>query len=369
MRNRRLLLVLTVVAITAAACGASSPSTTSPAASTTLAAAAGPGEVFDKTVCAGDSGEIVGRGATFPAPLYQQWIKDYNALCPSVTITYDPQGSGAGITAITQKAVDFGASDAPMKDDEVAKVPGGRILHLPTTLGGIVLAFNLPGVTSLKLTPATVCGIFLGRITMWNDPQLTGDNPGLPATAVVAVHRADSSGTTNAFTTWLTATCPDWKGGPGAAKEFKGPGGVAGKGNDGVADGVKQNPGGLGYVELNYAQQNDITVAQVRNKAGSFVTPSSDAISAAFASLAYPDDLRFTNPDPGGAAAYPIVSATWILEYPRIEDRTKAAAFTHFMAFVHSKDAQAKAAQLGYAPLPTQLLEKAQKAVQTIQAG
>jgi phosphate transport system substrate-binding protein len=225
---------------------------------------------FATAASAADKLLINGAGATFPFPLYSKWFSDYNKVNPDVQINYQSIGSGGGIKQITEKTVDFGASDAPMSDAEMAKAPG--IQHIPTVMGAVVIVANLPGVKELKLTPETVAGIFLGKITKWNDPALAKLNKGLPDAAITVAHRSDGSGTTAVFTDYLAKVSPDWKSGPGQGKSVSWPVGLGGKGNEGVTGIVKQTEGAVGYVELAYANQNKLTPAELKNKAGAFVT-------------------------------------------------------------------------------------------------
>ena len=241
-------------------------------------------------------------------------------------------GSGAGIKAITQQTVDFGASDAAMKDADIAALPSGtKILHVPTALGAVVIIFNVPGVTSLNLDAQNVADIFLGNIKTWNDPKIAANNAGaaLPNTPVLVVHRSDGSGTTNAFTSYLSAVSPDWKSQVGAGTDVKWPTGIGAKGNDGVAGGVKQNAGGVGYVELNYATQAQIPMANLKNATGTFVTPSTAGVTAAAATQAstFPADARQAPIiNAPGADSYPIASYTYLLVYLDQKDATKGQA-------------------------------------------
>ena len=241
---------------------------------------------------AADTTLINGAGATFPFPIYSKWFSEYNKAHPNVQINYQSIGSGGGIKQITAKTVDFGASDAPMGSEELLKAPG--IQHIPTVMGAVVVIHNAPGVQDLKLTPETVAGIFLGKITQWNDPAIAAQNKGakLPNLQIVVAHRSDGSGTTAVFTDYLAKVSPEWKSGPGAGKSVNWPTGLGGKGNEGVTGIVKQTEGGIGYVELAYANQNKLPVAELKNKAGAFVKPSLESVSAAAAQAQMPDDYR-----------------------------------------------------------------------------
>lgn len=317
---------------------------------------------------------IQGAGATFPAPLYQSWFETYGGLYPNVKIDYQAVGSGAGIKAITQQTVDFGASDAAMKDEEIAALPSGaRILHIPTALGAVVVIYNLPGVTTLNLDAPNIADIFLGSITNWNDPKIAANNPGvtLPDKPVLVVHRSDGSGTTNAFTSYLSAVSPDWKSKVGAGKEVNWPTGIGAKGNDGVAGGVRQNDGGVGYVELNYASQANISSANVKNAAGNFVPGSTAGATAAADSVAadFPADARQAPIiNAAGAATYPIASYTYLLVYQDQADAIKGQALVAFIAWALT-DGQAAEEALGYAPLPAAVQAKALASLRTITSG
>ncbi len=307
---------------------------------------------------------LQGAGATFPAPLYQVWFETYGEQHPNVRIDYQAIGSGGGIKAITEGTVDFGASDAPMKDDEIAKLPPGRsILHVPTALGAVVVIVNLPGVDGVQLDGQNVADLFLGTIRKWNDPKIAANNPGvtLPDRDVVVVHRSDGSGTTNAFTTYLAAVSDAWKNGPGAGKEVAWPTGIGAQGNDGVAGGVKQSEGAVGYVELNYAEQAKLTSAKLKNADGAFVAGSTAGVTAAADAAAadFPADLRQAPIINGpGAETYPIASYTYLLLDTEMRDADKAAALVAFVAWAIT-DGQSAEGELGYAPLPKAVQEKA----------
>src|SRR5215470_10538339 len=223
---------------------------------------------------------ITGAGATFPFPLYSKWFSDYNKLHPDVQINYQSIGSGGGIKQITEKTVDFGASDAPMSDEEMSKAP--NIQHIPTVLGAVVIVYNLPGITEpLRFSPETIAGIFLGKATKWTDASIARDNPSakLPDTPITVVHRSDGSGTTYVWTDYLSKVAPDWKSGPGTGKSVNWPVGLGGKGNEGVTGVVKQTEGAIGYVELAYANQNKLAPAVLKNHAGAWVKASLESVS------------------------------------------------------------------------------------------
>ena len=298
---------------------------------------------------------VTGAGATFPAPLYSKWFSDYNHKAPDIQINYQAIGSGGGIKQITEKTVDFGASDAPMSDEELKKASG--LQHIPTVMGAVVLVFNVPGVKALKLRPETLAGIFLGKIVNWNDPALAKDNKGLPDAAIAVAHRSDGSGTTAVFTDYLAKVSPDWKSGPGAGKSVSWPTGLGGKGNDGVTGIVKQTEGAIGYVELAYANQNKLPVAELRNHDGYFTAARLDTVSAAAIHVEVPDDYRVSLTDAPGKSAYPIAAITYLLVYRDQADAAKGAALLEFLWWAEH-EGQKSAAGLDYAPLPKPLVEK-----------
>lgn len=258
---------------------------------------------------------LLGAGATFPYPLYAKWFHVYHQKT-GIKVNYQAIGSGGGIRQILARTVDFGASDAPMNEEELAKAPG-KILHLPMAIGAVVIAYNVPGVPSgMKLTPEVLADIFLGKIKKWNDPRITKLNPGIkfPNMKIIVVHRSDGSGTTFNFTYYLAKNSPEWKKRVGYGKAVRWPTGVGGKGNEGVTGYVKQLPGAIGYLELAYAKQNHLPVAAIRNRAGKFVFPTLESISAA-AKVQIPPDTRVLIVDTDAADGYPISAMTWILVY------------------------------------------------------
>jgi phosphate transport system substrate-binding protein len=354
------LLVVAAFGLITAGCGGTDETTTTTAAAGTATTAAS-----TDTTAAALKADLNGAGATFPQPVYVEWIGAFQTANPDITINYQGVGSGAGIEQLTAQTVDFGASDAYMKDEEItaaeAARSGATVMHIPTVFGAIVLAHNLPGVEDLKLDSDTLANIFLGTITQWDDAAIKALNPDatLPSEAIQTVHRSDSSGTTNAFTKYLTAVNADWKAGPGAGKEITWPVGVGGKGNDGVAAVVKQTEGSIGYVELAYAVQNDMTMAQMKNKSGNFVTPTLESTSAAAEGIEIPEDLNLTVSDSANAEAYPIVTVTYILAYDKMPDANKAAALKAFLTWALGDDGTAIAEELGYAPLPSALKDAA----------
>jgi len=299
---------------------------------------------------------VTGAGATFPFPLYSKWFSDYNKLRPELRFNYQSIGSGGGIKQISERTVDFGASDAPMTDEELARAQG--IQHIPTVLGAVVVTYHAP-IQGLKLTPETLAGIFLGGITKWNDPKLARDNPGLklPDTAVAVVHRSDGSGTTSIFTDYLAKVSPEWKSRVGAGKSVKWPVGLGAKGNEGVTGVVKSTPGAVGYVELAYAHQNQLAMASLRNRDGVFMAPSLESTSAAAAGVEMPADYRVSITDAKGKDAYPIASFTYLLVYKDQADPKKGEAMLRFLWWaVH--EGQATTASLDYAPLPKAVVAK-----------
>jgi len=324
---------------------------------------------------------LQGAGATFPALLYQVWIEKFTEAYNTVQINYQGIGSGGGIKAITQQTVDFGASDAAMKDEEIAALPAGTtLLHIPTALGAVVVIFNVKGadgtaITKLNLDADTIAGIFLGHIKTWNDPALAAINPdvaaNLPATPVLVVHRSDGSGTTNAFTSYLDTVNAEWHTSVGKGKEVNWPVGNGAPGNDGVSAGVKQTDGGVGYVELQYAVISGLSSAMVKNAAGKFVAGSSDGVTAAAegALSTFPADFRQAPIINGaGDATYPIASYTYLLVYANQTDATKGQALVAFLYWALT-DGQNEEKAIGYAPLPDAVRLKALEELHQITAG
>ncbi|QIA27499.1 phosphate ABC transporter substrate-binding protein PstS [Thermaerobacter sp. PB12/4term] len=310
-----------------------------------------------------------GAGATFPYPLYSKWFDEYHKLRPDVQINYQSIGSGGGKQQITAKTVDFGASDGPMSDEELAKVQG-ELMHIPTVMGAVVLTYNLPGVESgLKLTPEAIAGIYLGKIKKWNDPAIASVNPGvnLPDADIVVVRRSDGSGTTNIFTEYLSAVSSEWKSQVGAGTSVDWPTGIGAKGNEGVATQVQKLKNSIGYVELAYAIENNMPYALVKNKAGNFVEPSIDTVTAAAAGAAanMPEDFRIFIVDQPGENAYPISGFTWLLVYKDQTDCTKGKALVEFLQWALA-EGESYAADLLYAPLPDNVKQMALDAVKTI---
>ena len=297
-----------------------------------------------------------GAGATFPNPIYTKWFDGY-AKKTGVKINYQSIGSGGGIRQFTQGTVDFGASDSPMSDEQIASVKG-NVAHIPTVLGAVVLTYNLPaiGTTKLKLDAATIADIFLGKITKWNDARIAALNSGLklPATDLLVVHRSDGSGTTFVFVDYLSKVSAEWRTKVGAANSVNWPTGLGGKGNEGVTQQVKQLEGTIGYVELVYALANKLQYASVKNGAGKTVDPTLETVTAAAASAKLPKttDFRVSITDAPGDKAYPIASFTWLLIQADNADATKGKQIRDFLSWMVSGEAQKMATELGYAPLP-----------------
>ena len=322
----------------------------------------------------GTSGEVrlQGAGATFPNPLYQKWLSEYGKFNANIKIDYQSIGSGGGIKQIQARTVDFGASDAPMTDAELKASPG-ELIHIPTVLGAVVITYNLSGVAKpLRFSPDVIADIFLGKITRWNDARIKADNPdaNLPSTDLTVVHRAESSGTSFVFTDYLAKVSAEWKEKVGADKAPKWPVGQGGKGNEGVTGQLKQQPNTIGYVELAYAVQNRLPVALVKNASGNFVEPSIDAVTAAAAASApnTPDDLRVSITNANGSNVYPISSYTYILVYKEQPDALKGKAVIDFVWWgIH--DGEKFASDLQYAPLPGEIVKRAEAKINSITAG
>jgi phosphate transport system substrate-binding protein len=338
---QRNIAVIAALALFAGACGDSSKKSDSSAA----APAASSGVA------------LTGAGATFPYPLYSKWFSEY-ANRTGVKINYQSIGSGGGIRQLSEQTVDFGATDAPMSDAELAKAKGGPILHVPTALGAVVITYNLPGVTTpLSLTGDVIAAIYQGQITKWNDARLAALNSGvtLPATDILVVHRSDGSGTSYVFTDYLSSVSPAWATKPGKGKEVQWPVGLGAKGNEGVAGQVRQSPGAIGYVELAYATQNKMATARLRNANGEFVAPTIESVTAAAAGAASKlpanTDYRVSIVNAPGAGVYPISSFTWIIVYQQQADAAKKQKLVDFLHWALT-DGQAMEAALDYAPLP-----------------
>jgi phosphate transport system substrate-binding protein len=317
---------------------------------------------------------INGAGASFPNSIYTKWFSEYGKKVTSVQVNYQSVGSGAGIKQVTDGTVDFGASDAPMNDEQLKAFQskhGFGVLHFPTVMGAVVPTYNIPGVTAeLKFTPDALAGIYLGKITKWNDPAIAGPNKGisLPADDIVVVHRADGSGTTYCFTDYLSKVSSEWKTKVGTGAAVSWPVGLGGKGNEGVTGTVKNTPNSIGYVELIYAEANKIPYGNVQNVAGSFVKASFTAVSAAAAGAAkdMPDDFRVSITNAPGKDSYPISTFTWLLIPEKFSDAAKRDAIKGFLKWALA-DGQSYAEPLTYAKLPKEVVSKESKAINKIQ--
>ena len=351
------LAIAALLALGLAACGSSKSSSSASTATSSV------------------SGTISGAGSTFAAPVYEQWASSLSPL----TVNYQSVGSGAGITAIESKTVDFGASDPPLKpaDEEAMAKNGSPPVQIPMFLGAITVSYNLPGVaTGMKLEGKTIANIFLGKIKVWNDPEIKALNPGvnLPSTAITVIHRSDSSGTTSGFTSFLTEVDPEWKSKVGEGKDVQWPVGTGGKGNAGVAGAVQQTVGAVGYVEQSYALAHNFTYASVKNKSGNFVAPTLASTSAAGEGVTVPANLGIKVINSPAATAYPIASQTFIIVY---KDMCKAgipggeAAAKGVVAFLNYGlgNGQSVLAQADYAALPAPILAKSKEAVAALQCN
>ncbi len=310
---------------------------------------------------------INGAGATFPYPIYSKWFDVYSTVNPDARFNYQSIGSGGGIKQITAKTVDFGATDGPMTDQQLTDAPG-RIFHIPTVMGAVVLAYNLPGVSKgLKLTPAVVADIYLGKVTQWNDPRITSANAGIevPDMPIIVARRSDGSGTTYIFVDYLCSISNEWKLGVGKGTSVNWPVGIGGKGNEGVAGLVKQTPGSIGYVELSYAVKNDLAYASVQNSSGNFIEPSLESTSKAAAGVSIPSDFRVSLVNGANADAYPIAGFTWLLIYKNPEDKAKGKTIVDFIRWaIH--DGQQYASDLLYAPLPAEVVGMIEKKLEDV---
>lgn len=317
----------------------------------------------------GESVSLTGAGASFPAPLYQRWFSEYNQENPNIQVSYQSVGSGAGVEQFTQGTVDFGASDVAMTDEEMEQVGRGVAL-LPLTAGSIVLAYNLPEVDELRLSRDVYTDILLGNITRWNDRAIAELNPdaNLPDSEITVVHRSDGSGTTGVFTKHLSDIDPDWEQQVGSGKTVEWPVGVGAKGNEGVTAQILQTEGSLGYVEFGYAKQQDIPVATLENQAGNYIAPSEETAANALGATTLPENLRAFVTDPEGEDSYPIVTYTWLLAYENYDDPNKLQALKDVVNWSLT-EGQQYAPELGYVPLPDNVVEKVQAQLETIQAN
>jgi phosphate transport system substrate-binding protein len=316
---------------------------------------------------------LTGAGATFPNPIYTKWFDAYNKKT-GVQINYQSIGSGGGIRQFTEGTVDFGASDGPMNESQIAAV-NGNVVHIPTVLGAVAVTYNLPslGATKLKFDGNALVDIFMGRITQWNDPKLAALNPGvkLPDIDLIVVHRSDGSGTSYIFTDFLNKFSREWRDKVGYATSVNWPVGLGGKGNEGVTQQIKQTEGAIGYVELIYALSNNLPYAAIKNAAGTYVEPSLQSVTAAAAAAKLkPDtDFRVSITNAPGADAYPIASFTWLLVHKDSKDAAKAKIIKDFLTWMISPEAQQMASELKYAPLPKEVVALVQARLPTLKAG
>jgi phosphate transport system substrate-binding protein len=316
--------------------------------------------------------QLTGAGATFPYPIYSKWFDEYHKLHPDIEVNYQSIGSGGGIRQVTDGTVDFGATDGPMNDDQIKAFKdkhGFGILHFPTVIGAVVPSYNVTGIKgTLKFTPDTLAGIFLGKITKWNDPELLKINPAadLPDAGIVVAHRADGSGTTYVWTDYLSKVSSEWAKRVGKGTAVKWPVGLGGKGNEGVAAIIKNTPNSIGYVELIYALRSDMPFGEIQNKAGKFVKADLASANAAAAGVTMPDDFRVSITDSASPDAYPIASFTWLLIPQRISDPAKKTTIVKLLNWVLT-DGQRMTSKLSYAPLPKSVAAKEVKAVASIQ--
>jgi phosphate transport system substrate-binding protein len=321
---------------------------------------------------AAQSVDLNGAGATFPYPIYSKWFADY-ATQTGVKINYQSIGSGGGIRQLSEQTVDFGASDSPMSDQELANAKGGAVLHFPTVMGAVVITYNIPNVTKpLNLTGDVIADIFSGKITKWNDARIVAQNRGvsLPNSDILVVHRSDGSGTTYIFSDYLSSVSPSWSSTLGKGKEIKWPVGLGAKGNEGVAGQVGQTSGSIGYVELAYAKQNKLPYANVKNADGRYVTPTISSVTAAAAGMKLPKntDYRISIVNAPGKDSYPISSMTWILVYQNQLDRTKGQKLVDFLRWAYTSG-EKSAESLDYAPLPTAMRAQLEKRLASISLG
>ncbi len=383
--SSRFLLVLVLVAMVLSACdsGASPTATPPPAAASTPEATATSAAMAGETPGSGNTGTVnypgadanlTGTGSTFVLPAMSDWAQRYNQLYSGVKVNYQGTGSGNGKTQFLGKTVDFSGTNSALSDQELQQAGGAdKAMHIPVVMGGVVLAYNIPGLSSqLKLDGPTVANIFLLRITNWNDQAIADLNQGvtLPDLPIAVVHRSDGSGTSDIFTDYLSKVSPDWKSQVGRGTAVQWPGGIGGQGNDGVTQLVKQTNGGIGYIELAYAKQNNITYALLKNQAGNYIDASTDSVSQAAASYidTLPADLRYSITNAPGDQAYPIAGTTWLLVYVDQSDATKGKSLAYFIWWI-THDGQQYSQQLLYAPLPPELVQKDEAQVKRMTCG
>lgn len=317
---------------------------------------------------------LTGAGATFPQPIYKQWFTDFQKVESGAKVNYQAIGSGGGVTQFTQQTVDFGASDAPLKSAEAAALPGGAdgAIEIPTVLGGVAIAYNVQGLqTGLKLDGTTAADIFLGKVKTWNDPEIAALNSGvsLPATAIQIVHRSDESGTTKVFTSWLSKESSEWSSQVGADKSVQWPTGVGGDGNDGVAAGVSQTDGAVGYLSFDFAVTSNLGIAQIkRDSDGQYIAPSVDSISAAGGILQFPISETTNILNSSAAGAYPIATTTYLLVYKDQKNKDKGQTLVDFLYWALTKG-QAEVKTLNYSPLPSAIQQQALALLSQITSG
>jgi phosphate transport system substrate-binding protein len=376
MKTPRFIAAFLATSALVAACGGASAPTPTSAATGAGTAAADPCGVPVKTKCATEAQGLTGAGATFPGAIYAKWVDEYNKLT-GVQINYQAVGSGGGIKAFTDKTADFGASDVPLTDDQIKAATGGLYM-VPTVMGAVVPTYNIPNVTTaLKFTPDALAGIFLGTITKWNDPKIASENSGmtLPDSAITTVHRSDGSGTTGVFTDYLAKVSPDWKTKVGSATSVNWPNGVGSSGNAGVAGTVKQTAGSIGYVELIYAIQNKLAYGVVKNAAGKYVEASLASTSKAADGFSMPDlgklageQSKISITNSANPDSWPISTFTFLLVSKDFSDKGKALAILRF-AWWGTHEGQAFTKDLGYAPLPANVVKTAEELLRSVTSG
>ncbi|HBW39201.1 phosphate ABC transporter substrate-binding protein PstS [Desulfosporosinus sp. BICA1-9] len=334
-------VIIGMLAVTLVSCGAQDPST--PAGQEKAAPV-----------------NLTGAGSSFVFPLLNQQIEEYRKNNPNITINYQSTGSGAGIKQVSEQTLDFGATDGPMTEDQQKVAKGGKILHIPLTLGAVAVTYNAPNVPkNLKLGPAVLADIFLGKITHWNDQRIASENPGvsLPDTKITVARRSDGSGTTYIFSDYLTSVSPEWSSKVGKGTSLNWPVGIGGKGNAGVAGVIQQTPGTIGYLELAYAVQNNLSYATMQNKEGKWIVPSLQSTSAAAAAATIPEDMRVSIVNAPGVDAYPIAGFAWALIYQDQKDKAKGTALVNFINWaIH--DGQNLSEELHYPKLPASLISR-----------
>jgi len=311
---------------------------------------------------------LTGSGSSFVYPLLNQQIEEYRKQNPNITINYQSTGSGAGIKQVSEQTIDFGATDGPMTDDQLKAAKGGKLLHIPLTLGAVAVTYNIPNAPKdLKISPTILADIFLGKITNWNDQRIAADNPGvsLPDSKITVAHRSDGSGTTYIFSDYLSSISPEWSSKVGKGTSLNWPAGLGGKGNAGVAGVIQQTSGSIGYLELAYAVQNNLSYAMIKNKEGKWISPTLQSTSAAAAAATIPDDMRVSIVNAPGTDAYPIVGFAWALIYQDQTDKAKGTALVNFINWaIH--DGQTLSEGLHYAKLPSNLVSREEEMLKSI---